>query len=175
MSTRSGTFTTLKEVLDEVGADVARFFFLMRKSDAHLEFDLDLAKRHSNENPVYYVQYANARIESIFRSAREAGFDRERLKGADTALLTMKEEADLIKAILDYFDVIEGAARSLEPHRLTFYLIELVGKFHSYYNKARVLGNEPGLTAARLVLLDALRQVIASGLMILGVSIPDRM
>lgn len=175
MSTRSGTFTTLREVLDEVGADVARFFFLMRKSDAHLEFDLDLAKRHSNENPVYYVQYANARIESIFRSAREAGFDSERLNGADTALLTMKEETDLIKAILDYFDVIEGAARSLEPHRLTFYLIDLVGKFHSYYNKARVLGNEPGLTAARLVLLDALRQVIASGLMILGVSVPDRM
>ena len=175
MSTRSGTFTTLREVIDEVGADVARFFFLMRKSDAHLEFDLDLAKRHSNENPVYYVQYANARIESIFRSAREAGFDTERLNGADTALLTMKEEADLIKAILDYFDVIEGAARSLEPHRLTFYLVELVGKFHSYYNKARVLGNEPGLTTARLVLLDALRQVIASGLMVLGVSIPDRM
>ena len=175
MSTRSGTFTTLREVLDEVGADVARFFFLMRKSDAHLEFDLDLAKRHSNENPVYYVQYANARIESIFRSAREAGFNSERLNGADTALLTMKEETDLIKAILDYFDVIEGAARSLEPHRLTFYLIDLVGKFHSYYNKARVLGNEPGLTAARLVLLDALRQVIASGLMILGVSVPDRM
>ncbi|OPY83409.1 MAG: Arginine--tRNA ligase [Syntrophorhabdus sp. PtaU1.Bin153] len=175
MSTRSGQFTTLKEVLDEVGRDAARFFFLMRKSDAHLEFDLDLAKKTSNENPVYYVQYAHARIESIFRVAMDEGIEAASLRDADVGLLTLKDEIALIKGILTFFDVVEGSARSLEPHRITFYLLDLVGRFHSYYNKTRVIGDDRGVTLARLLLLDMLRQVIRSGLSILGVSAPERM
>jgi arginyl-tRNA synthetase len=192
MSTRSGQFTTLKEVLDEVGRDVARFFFLMRKSDAHLEFDLDLAKKASSENPVYYVQYAYARIASIFRNAKEDGviIDFPKVKARrqsanddkaqkDDAvrvdLLTVKEEIDLIKAILHLYDILEGSARSLEPHRITFYLIDLVSKFHSYYNKTRILKNEKNLTVARLLLLYVLQQVIKYGLDILGVSAPEKM
>lgn len=184
MSTRAGQFTTLKEVLDEVGRDAARFFFLMRKSDAHLEFDLDLAKKTSNENPVYYVQYANARIESIFRNAREQNIwiNDIKTKPANNVtkdimidLLVLKEEIDLIKGIIHFYDVIEGSARSLEPHRLTFYLIELVGRFHSYYNKARILTENRDLTLARLLLLYVLQSVIKYGLGILGVSAPDKM
>ncbi len=185
MSTRAGQFTTLKEVLSEVGRDAARFFFLMRKSDAHLEFDLDLAKKTSNENPVFYVQYANARIQSIFRNAEEDGIDMDtlmtegrgqRAEGIfNVDLLTRKDEIDLIKAIHRFYDVIEGCARNLEPHRLTFYLIDLVGKFHSYYNKTRVLKNEVNLTMARLLLLFMLQKVIKKGLDILGVSAPDKM
>ncbi len=175
MSTRAGEFTTLREVLGEVGADAARFFFLIRKSDAHLEFDLDLAKKTTNENPVYYVQYAHARIASIFRVAAEEGIDRGVLKDADTTLLATREELDMIKAILHFYDVMEGSARSLEPHRIAFYLLELVGKFHSYYNKTRVLGNERDLVLARLSLLDVLQQVIRHGLSVLGVSAPEKM
>ena len=175
MSTRSGEFTTLKEVLDEVGTDAARFFFLMRKCDAHLEFDLDLAKKTSNENPVYYVQYAHARIESIYRVAAENGIGPETVPGADVDLLVLKEEINLIKAILEYYAVLEGAARSFEPHRVTFYLLDLVGKFHSYYNKARVVGDDVALTRARLFLLGMLKTIIKDGLAILGVSAPDRM
>ena len=175
MSTRSGEFTTLREVLDEVGKDACRFFFLMRKSDAHLEFDLDLAKKTSNENPVFYVQYAHARIESIFRNARDAGVDTSRLTEADWTLLTVKEELELIRWITRYHSVLDGAARSLEPHRVTFYLMELVGRFHSYYNKTRVLGNDAELTRARLLLLSALRDVIRDGLSLIGVSAPEKM
>ncbi|MCX5805502.1 MAG: arginine--tRNA ligase [Proteobacteria bacterium] len=192
MSTRSGQFTTLREVLDEVGKDAARFFFLMRKSDAHLEFDLDLAKKTSSENPVYYVQYAYARIASIFRNAKEDGIDidflkakaREQTINGDVALegdavrvdlLTVKEEIDLIKSILHLYDILEGSSRSLEPHRITFYLIELVSKFHSYYNKTRILKNEKDLTIARLLLLYMLQYVIKYGLDILGVSTPEKM
>lgn len=175
MSTRSGEFTTLREVVDEVGRDVARFFFLMRKSDAHLEFDLDLAKKTSNENPVYYVQYAHARIESVFRNAKEDGIDVENLDGAGLDLLTSKEEISLMKGILRFRDVLEGGAKSLEPHRVTFYLMDLVGMFHSYYNKTRVLKNEPTLTRARLLLLKVLQEVIRKGLDILGISAPEKM
>ena len=175
MSTRSGQFTTLREVVNEVGVDASRFFFLMRKSDAHLEFDLDLAKKSTNENPVYYVQYAHARIESIFRMAREGGIDLERTQDADTSLLVLPEETDLTKGILNFFDVVEMSARSLEPHRVTFSLIDLVAAFHSYYNKARVLGNEPPLTLARLALLKVLQGVIREGLEMLGVSAPEKM
>ncbi|HAR95478.1 MAG TPA: arginine--tRNA ligase [Deltaproteobacteria bacterium] len=175
MSTRSGEFTTLREVVDEVGRDVARFFFLMRKSDAHLEFDLDLAKKTSNENPVYYVQYAHARIESVFRNAKQDGIDIENLDGADLDLLTSKEEISLMKGILRFRDVLEGGAKSLEPHRVTFYLMDLVGMFHSYYNKTRVLKNELRLTQARLLLLRVLQGVIRKGLDILGISAPEKM
>jgi len=175
MSTRSGQFTTLKEVLNEVGKDAARFFFLMRKSDAHLEFDLDLAKKTTNENPVFYVQYAHARIESIFRVAQEEGIDLKFVKTAKVDLLTQKDEITLIKGILHYFDVMEGSAKSLEPHRITFYLLDLVGRFHSYYNKTRVIVDDRELTMARLLLLVILQQVIKSALTLLGVSAPERM
>lgn len=183
MSTRAGQFTTLREVVDEVGKDAARFFFLMRKSNAHLEFDLDLAKKTSNENPVYYVQYANARIESIFRNAREQGIlikgiadeGLNREKDLNLGLLTLKEEMDIVKGIIHFYDTIEGSAKSLEPHRLTFYLINLVGRFHSYYNKVKVLGEDRGYTEARLVLLFVLQQIIKKGLDMLGVSAPDKM
>jgi arginyl-tRNA synthetase len=177
----SGEFTTLHEVLEEVGRDAARFFFLMRKSDAHLEFDLDLAKRTSSENPVYYVQYAHARIESIFRNAEEDGVDVESLRAKEKAaqvdvnLLTLREEINLIKGILHLYDIMEGSARSLEPHRITFYLMDLVGRFHSYYNKTRILKNEMELTTARLLLLSMLQEVIKFGLSILGVSAPEKM
>ncbi len=175
MSTRSGQFTTLKEVLNEVGKDAARFFFLMRKSDAHLEFDLDLAKKTTNENPVFYVQYAHARIESIFRVAGEEGIDPAFVKSAKIELLTEKDEITLIKGILHFFDVIEGSARSLEPHRITFYLLDLVGRFHSYYNKTRVIVEDKEQTMARILLLAILQQVIKSALTLLGVSAPERM
>ncbi|HPU28879.1 MAG TPA: arginine--tRNA ligase [Syntrophorhabdaceae bacterium] len=183
MSTRAGQFTTLREVVDEVGKDAARFFFLMRKSDAHLEFDLDLAKKTSNENPVYYIQYANARIESIFRNAKEQGIFIKGIgdegvthgKEINLGLLTLKEEMDIIKGIIHFYDTIEGSAKSLEPHRLTFYLINLVGRFHSYYNKVKVLGEDRRFTEARLVLLFVLQQIIKKGLDILGVSAPDKM
>lgn len=177
MSTRSGEFTTLREVVDEVGKDAARFFFLTRKSDSHLEFDLDLAKKTSNENPVYYVQYAHARIASIFRNAKEMGIDieKEPLDKADISLLTLDEEVKLIKGILGFYQVLEGSSKNLEPHRITFYLIDLVGRFHSYYNKTRVLGNEKELTLARLWLLHMLKTVIKNSLDILGVSAPEKM
>lgn len=175
MSTRSGQFTTLREVVEEVGKDAARFFFLMRKSDAHLEFDLDLAKKTTNENPVFYVQYAHARIESIFRVAMEEGIDRGSVFQGSTDLLTERDEITLIKGILHFFDVLEGCARSLEPHRITFYLLDLVGRFHSYYNKTRVIVDNRDLTRARLLLLAILQRVIRSGLGILGVAAPERM
>jgi arginyl-tRNA synthetase len=175
MSTRSGQFTTLQEVVNEVGRDAARFFFLIRKSDAHLEFDLDLAKKSSNDNPVFYVQYAHARIASIFRNAQSEGIETDSFHGVDVALLTLNEEINLIKGILHFYHVIEGSAKSLEPHRITFYLIDLVGRFHSYYNKTRVLGNTKELTLARLWLLSMLKEVIQNSLDILGVSAPEKM
>ncbi len=175
MSTRSGEFTTLREVMDEVGKDAARFFFLMRKCDAHLEFDLDLAKKTSNENPVYYVQYAHARIESIFRVAKENGINMESVDNANLGLLSTKEEINLIKGMLRFNAVLEGSARSLEPHRITFYLLDLVGEFHSYYNKIRVLVEDRGLSAARLLLIRMLQRIIRDCLTILGVSAPEKM
>ncbi|HVN97698.1 MAG TPA: arginine--tRNA ligase [Syntrophorhabdaceae bacterium] len=175
MSTRSGEFTTLAEVVKDVGKDAARFFFLTRKCDAHLEFDLDLAKKTTNENPVYYVQYAHARIESIFRNAEDQGIGKDALSNADISRLTLSDEINLVKGILHFHNVIDGSARSLEPHRVTFFLMDLVGKFHSYYNKTRVLGNAVEITVARLWLLYMLKEVIREGLTILGVSAPEKM
>jgi arginyl-tRNA synthetase len=147
----------------------------MRKCDAHLDFDLDLAKRTSNENPVFYVQYAHARISSIFRNASAEGIDMDMVNAASVDHLALEDEINLVKTILRVSDVLEGSARSLEPHRITFYLLELVGKFHSYYNKTRVLGNERELTVARLLLLSMMRDVIRAGLGVLGVSAPETM
>ena len=175
MSTRSGEFVTLREVVDEVGKDAARYNFLMRRSDSHLDFDLELAKRQSNENPVYYVQYAYARICSISRMAVERGCTVPTYGNADLTLLKLPEEITLIKAITRFPEVVEGAARTLEPHRLTFYLNDLAGIFHSYYNKSKVISDDGALAGARLFLVMSVRTVLKNALNMLGVSTPEKM
>ncbi|MBU1184429.1 MAG: arginine--tRNA ligase [Proteobacteria bacterium] len=175
MSTRSGEFVTLREVVDEVGKDAARYNFLMRRSDSHLDFDLELAKRQSNENPVYYVQYAHARICSIIRMAAERGIEMPAFGQADPGLLKLPEEIDLIKTITRFPEVVEGAALTLEPHRLTFYLNDLAAGFHSYYNKNKVISDDGALTAARLFLVKSVLTVLKNALKMLGVSAPEKM
>jgi arginyl-tRNA synthetase len=175
MSTRSGEFVTLREVVDEVGRDAARYNFLMRRSDSHLDFDLELAKRQSNENPVYYVQYAHARICSILRMAAERGIAAPAAGEADASLLRLPEETELIKAITRFPEVVEGAARTLEPHRLTFYLNDLAALFHSYYNRNKVISEDGALTGARLFLVRSVLTVLKNTLNMLGVSTPEKM
>lgn len=175
MSTRSGEFVTLKEVVDEVGRDAARFFFLMRRSDSQLDFDLELAKSQSSDNPVYYVQYAHARICSIFDNAREKGFTLPDVGGTPLSKLETPEEISLIKALTAFPDVVEASALHFEPHRIPFYLQDLAGLFHSFYNKNRVIGDDPELSAARLLLLKCTAQTLKNGLILLGVSAPERM
>jgi arginyl-tRNA synthetase len=175
MSTRAGEFVTLKEVVDEVGRDAARYNFLMRRSDSHLDFDLELAKKQSSENPVYYVQYAHARICSILRNADEQGYEIPGYDDVDLRFLKLPEELNLIKAISRLPEVIEGAALALEPHRLTFYLNDLAGLFHSYYNKHKVLSDEEGLSRARLFLIKSILIVLRNVLRLLGVSAPEKM
>lgn len=176
MSTRSGEFVTLKEVIDEVGRDAARFFFLMRRSDSQLDFDLELAKRQSTDNPVYYVQYAHARICSIFEAAQEKGM----LLPADVEDIALRklgtpEEMVIIKTLTTFPEVVEGSALYYEPHRITYFLQELAGQFHSFYNKNRVIGEDFDLTVARLFLLKCIAQTLKNGLTILGISAPERM
>ena len=175
MSTRSGEFVTLREVLDEVGRDAARYNFLMRRSDSHLDFDLELAKRQVSENPVYYVQYAHARICSILNMARERGISLPVYADIETALLNEPDEKVLIKLMARFPEIIEGAAKTLEPHRITFYLNELAGVFHSYYNKNKVISENDMLTAARLLLVKTIGIVLLNALKILGVSAPEKM
>ncbi|MRR17026.1 MAG: arginine--tRNA ligase [Deltaproteobacteria bacterium] len=175
MSTRSGEFVTLREVLDEVGKDAARYNFLMRRSDSHLDFDLEVAKKQSNENPVFYVQYAHARICSIIRMAQERGLALPEYTSMNLALLTQPEERVLIKMMARYPEMLEGAVNSLEVHRITFYLNELAGVFHSFYNKNKVVTEDASLSAARLLLVDAVRIVLENALKILGVSAPEKM
>lgn len=174
MSTRSGEFVTLREVLDEVGVDAARFFFLSKRCDSHLDFDLELAKRQSRENPVYYVQYVHARVSSIFRIAAERGIDAD-MSSPDLTVLSLPEEFRLMKHLADFPDMLTEAAESLEPQRLTFYLTDLAELFHAYYHDNRVLIEDDRLRKARLFLSEAVRQVVANGLSILGVSAPERM
>lgn len=173
MSTRAGEFVTLKEVIDEVGVDAARYIFLTRRHDSHLEFDLEVAKRQSSENPVYYVQYAHARIASLFRETAVRGIILP--ETVDTGLLNLPEELDLIKDIANYPEVIEGSALSLEPHRITYYLHGLASRLHSYYYKYRVITDNLELTYARLFLMKSLGIVIKNALKILGVSAPEKM
>ncbi len=175
MSTRSGEFETLANVVAEVGVDATRFFFLMRSSDSHLDFDLDLAKKEAPENPVYYIQYAHARICSVFRTAEEQKVPVPELATTDLSKLQEDAEFALIKKILAFRECIEKAALTLEIHRIAFYLHELVAIFHSYYKQHRIVTKDREKTLARLLLLDGLRKVIASGLSILGVSAPDKM
>lgn len=174
MSTRSGEFVTLREVLEEVGPDAARFFFLTKRCDSHLDFDLDLAKKQSRDNPVYYVQYAHARVASIFRIAAERQIDVD-MSDPDLEALSLPEEQRLIRHLGDYPDMLFEAADALEPHRITFYLMDLAEMFHAYYHDNRVLIEDQRLKKARLYLVEAVRQVIANGLGILGVTAPERM
>ncbi|MDI6725602.1 MAG: arginine--tRNA ligase [Smithellaceae bacterium] len=175
MSTRSGEFITMREVFDEVGRDAGRYNFLLRRSDSHLDFDLDLVKRQSNENPVYYVQYAHARIASILRLAEERGYHIPAGAEVDLCHLELPEEMALIKALVSYPDLLRGAATSLEPHRITFYLNDLAGSFHSYYNRNKVISDNKGLSLARLFLIKNIKIVLSNALVILGVAAPDRM
>lgn len=175
MSTRGGEFTELSEVIREVGRDAVRFFCMMRSSDSHLDFDLDLAKKHSSENPVYYVQYAHARINSIFKQAEERKIEIPENLSINLNHLKLPEELSIVKKILIFPELIEKMALSLEPHLITHYLLDLCGEFHSYYNKHRVISDEADLTIARLTLLKASGIVIRSSLDILGVTIPEEM
>jgi arginyl-tRNA synthetase len=175
MSTRAGEFVTLREVMDEVGRDAARYNFLMRRSDSHLDFDLDLAKKQSNENPVYYVQYAHARICSILRFGEERGYTIPAYGEADLSLLNLPEEIQLVKVITRFPELIEGAVLSLEPHRLTFYLNDLAAIFHSYYNKYKVISDDEKLSLARLFLVKSIRTVVNNALRLLGVTAPEKM
>jgi len=175
MSKRAGNFVTLRDVVDIVGPDTTKFIFLTRKSDSHLDFDIDVVTAQSAENPVYYVQYANARINSIFANAAERGISVAELGEADLTYLTQKEELSLVKKLLSYPMVVEGAARAYEPHRITFYLQELAGLFHSFYHKYRVLTEDYGETMARLALCRAVKVIVGDALSILGVTAPEKM
>ena len=170
MSTRKGQYITLKEVLDEVGTDASRFFFLMRRTSSHLDFDLDIAKKHTPENPVYYVQYAYARICSILRNVEVS-----LKKDADLTLLKEKEEIGLIKKLLQFSYILNICYKTVDPYMLTVYLQELSEVFHKFYDLHRVLGEDQNLTKARLALIEATRIVIACGLELLGVSRPEKM
>lgn len=174
ISKRAGSYVTLRELIDEVGCDATRYFFLMRKPDSQLVFDIDLAKQQSSDNPVYYVQYAHARICRILESAAEAGISPQ--AGTDfLELLTTAEELDIIKKITALPEIIEGAAANLEPHRITAFLHDTATLLHGFYARHRVLGEDAGLTSARLYLLAAVRQTLRNGLALLGVTAPEKM
>lgn len=175
MSTRAGQFITLREVLDEVGSDACRWFFLMRKHDAQLEFDIDLAKKEASENPVFYVQYCHARICSIEEKAEAEGVNIDYNDYAVLDNLKENESVELIKQLALFREVIERSAENLEPHKITYYLSDLASNFHSFYTKNRVVGVEKDIMASRLILCRAVRDTVKRGLAILGVSAPIKM
>jgi arginyl-tRNA synthetase len=200
MSKRAGEFITLREVIDEVGADAAKFLFLVRRSDTPLDFDLDVAKQRSADNPVYYVQYAHARIASLWRVAEQRGVKCPRPGETNLGPLTHPDELALLRKLAAYPGMLRDSAVALEPHRITYYLQDLASLLHTYYNKHRILpvsgdgemdgrscdskehGEAPeqeevtsALTAARLALLWGVQQVIRNGLDLLGVTSPERM
>jgi arginyl-tRNA synthetase len=175
MGKREGEFTTLAEVVNEVGRDAARFFFVMRRCESTLEFDLELAKAKTADNPVFYVQYAHARINSIFRARSGAGGDPAQAAAADFGLLALPEELGLIRKTATYPDVLASCARLMDPHPLAAYLVSLAAAFHSYYNKVRVIGDDEALTGARLGLVRAVGVVLHNGLDLMGVTAPVEM
>ena len=174
MSTRSGSFVTLEDLRKEVGNDAARFFYILRKSEQHMDFDLDLAKSKTNENPVFYIQYAHARICSVFRQANEKGFE-SNLEDANLSLLTEEVEKNILRELSRYKSVIESAAIQYEPHQLAYYLRDLATQFHSYYNACTFILEDQDLTQARLSLIHAAKQILRNGLSILGVGAPESM
>lgn len=177
MSTRAGEFVTLRQVIDEVGRDAGRYFFVRRKTDSHLDFDLELAKKQSPENPVYYVQYAHARISSIFKKGESEGVkvSLDDLKNTDLSFLKEKAEFDLIRLLGRFEEIVEVAAQGLEPHWIPIYLEELAAKLHVFYTQCRVLSDNKELTRARLALIRCAKIVIANGLKLLGVAAPEEM
>jgi arginyl-tRNA synthetase len=190
MSKRTGSFVTMREVIEEVGADAAKFFFLMRDSGTHLDFDLELAKQRSADNPVYYVQYAHARISSLWRVAAARGIACPSAAEADLAVLTDPDELGVIRKLSAYPEVLQTSASAFEPHRVTYYLQQLAALLHTFYNKHRILppagGQEQGeaepteeltskKTGARLVLMRGVQQVIRNGLAVIGISAPEQM
>lgn len=172
MGKRSGDFVTLRELREEVGEDATRFFYVLRKSDQHLDFDLDLAKSRTNENPVFYIQYAHARVCSVFAQCQA---DVSSLAEADLSPLTSDTELALLQKLTEYPEMVEAAAREYAPHLIAFYLKDLAAIFHSYYNATRFLVDDSALRRARLALAGAVRRVIANGLALLGVSAPEKM
>ncbi|MDE0096511.1 MAG: arginine--tRNA ligase [Gammaproteobacteria bacterium] len=175
MSTREGEFVTLRELRGEVGNDAARFFYALRRPEQHMDFDLDLAKSQSADNPVYYIQYAHARICSVFRQLRERGMETLETAAPNYGLLGESRELELLRTLSRYPEVVASAAASLEPHQVAYYLRDLATDFHTYYNAHPFLASENDLRLARLGLIDATRQVIANGLDLLGVSAPESM
>ena len=176
MSTRSGQFVTLRELREEVGKDAARFFYVLRSADQHMDFDLELAKSQSNDNPVYYVQYAHARVCSVFRQLTERGLAWDRRIGeSNLQYLTQEHEQVLLSMLARYPEVVSSAAMGYTPHSLAHYLMDLARDFHTYYNAHQFIIEDQTLSQARLTLVAAVRQVIANGLLILGVSAPETM
>jgi len=172
MSKRSGSFVTLREVLKEVGRDVTRYFLLMRSTDSHLDFDIDLAKEQSSENPVYYIQYAHARIESVLTKAGDSGF----APSPDfIESLQLQEEMRVVKKLLQFPEVVDKSAALLSPHRIAFYLQDLASEFHVYYNRNKILTENSELTTARLYFIACIQTVLRNGLSLLGISAPRRM
>ena len=175
ISTRRGQFVALRDVLNEVGLDATRYFFLMRSSNSHLDFDLELAKKQSPENPVYYVQYAHARICSVLREAKEAGVDAFVIENVDLNLLDLPEELSIIKSLSQFPEVVLKSANSLETHLIPFYLQELAYLFHSYYSKYRIISNDIKLTRARLAMTSSVKIVLKNALELLGINAPESM
>ena len=175
MSTRAGEFVTLRQVVDEVGADSARFIFLTRRAEAPLDFDLEVAKAQSMDNPVFYVQYAHTRVCSVMRKAAQAGFTPPEPAAADLSVLASDDETALARSLDQFGEVVAAAAANLEPHRLTYYLTDLAGAFHSYYHTHHILVDDPDLAGARYLLAQAVGRVLAVGLGLLGVSAPEVM
>jgi arginyl-tRNA synthetase len=200
MSKRTGSFITMREVIDEVGADAAKFLFLMRDSRTHLDFDLELAAQRSADNPVYYVQYAHARICSLWRVAAERGIARPSAIEADLSVLTDPDELGLIRKLSAFPEILQTSAVAFEPHRVTYYLQQLAALLHTFYNKHRILPPAadsdvlattpkelasaeprqkeeltPPRTAARLALMQGVQQVLKNGLGMLGISAPEQM
>jgi len=173
MSTRSGEFVKLAELREEVGNDAARFYYVQRKPEQHMDFDLDLAKSQSNDNPVYYVQYAHARICRVIETANSRDIKINEV--TDYSDLNLEQEQSLLTLLAKYPEVVQTAARSYEPHQITYYLRDLANALHSYYNACQFLDSEEGLRDQRFALLKATKQVLQNGLRLLGVSAPEKM
>jgi arginyl-tRNA synthetase len=181
MSKRAGLYVTLRELVDEVGVDSARFVFLTKNHDSPLDFDIDQVKKQDADNPVYYVQYAHARISSVFRKAASENLSLPTVPEPVLKRLELDEEMALIRFMADFPNLLEDIGRTLEPHRLTYYLAELASLFHRYFNlgtkdsEKRIVGEDPALSQARLCLIEGLRIVLSNGLRLLGIHAPERM
>ena len=181
MSKRAGSFVTLQEVVEEVGVDAVRFILLTKNHDSTLDFDMDLVKKQDSDNPVYYVQYAHARICSIFRKAEEEGVSLSEQSDRLLECLVMDEEMALLRRMAEFPSLLEDICKTLEPHRLTYYLTDLAASFHRYFNLGtkipanRVISDDRTLSQARLILVGAIRIIIANGLKLLGISAPEKM